>query len=129
MSNHLTLQFIGASVMGLRAAGLAEQSRGTLFLEDLTQLKVTLFGVSVFLRRSERAESFAFSFQQHGELAADFIVLSQCESATITDDRVGLMVKMHLSTSCANTVCSIPVTPFLQTSLGGQKGQIKYVPI
>ena len=72
---------IGAAVIGLGTWGLQEQALRALRKEGGQDLVIALAGEIIFLSGLGWAESFALALDEHGQAAADFVVLGDLERA------------------------------------------------
>jgi hypothetical protein len=75
VTDHLTDEFLGASVMRSGAAFGAEESLAALLQKQSAKLEVTLTAEAEFAGGAVDALGAAFALNQHGELTGDFIAL------------------------------------------------------
>src|SRR5713101_829720 len=77
---------IGAAVIGFGSRSLEEQTLGALLVEVGQDLVITLAGEIIFLSGLGRAEAFALAVDEHGEAAADLVVIGDEERASRTGE-------------------------------------------
>jgi hypothetical protein len=76
-----TDHLVGAAVIGFGSRGLEEQPLGALVQEVRQDLVITLAGEIVFLSGFGRAKAFALALDEHGQAAANLIVIGDPERA------------------------------------------------
>jgi hypothetical protein len=72
---------IGAAVIGLGTWGLQEQALRAFRIESGQDLVIALAGEIIFLSGFGWAESFALALDEHGQAAADLVVIGDPEGA------------------------------------------------
>ena len=70
---------IGAAVIGLGIWGLQEQALSALGKEGGQDLVITLAGEIIFLSGLGWTDAIALALDEHGQAAADFVVLGDLE--------------------------------------------------
>ena len=73
---------IGAAVIGFGTRSLQEQTLGALLVEVSQDLVITLAGEIIFLSGPGRTEAFALALDEHGEAAADLVIIGDAEGAS-----------------------------------------------
>ena len=73
---------IGAAIIRLGSRSLQEQALGAIFAEIREDLIITLAGEVIFLSGLGRAEFFALALDEHGEAAADLVIIRHTKCAT-----------------------------------------------
>jgi len=76
-----TDHLVRAAVIGFGSRGLEEQPLGALVEEVRQDLVITLAGEIVFVSGFGRAEAFALALDEHGQAAANLIVIGDLERA------------------------------------------------
>jgi len=72
---------VGAAVIGLGSRSLEQQTLGTFFIKGGQDLVIALAGELIFLSGLGRAEALALPFDEHGQAAADLVVIGHQEGA------------------------------------------------
>ena len=72
---------VGAAVIGLGSWGLQQQTLGTLLVKGGQDLVIAWAGELIFLSGLGRAEALALPFDEHGQAAADLVVIGHQEGA------------------------------------------------
>ena len=80
-ADHQTDHLVGAAVIGFWPRGMEEQTRGAMLVEARQDLVVTLAGEIEFLGGFGRAKAFALALDEHGQAAADLVVIGDQEGA------------------------------------------------
>src|SRR5207253_1861473 len=70
---------IGAAVVGLGSRGMQQQTLGAVLVKSGQDLVIALAGEIIFLSGLGRAQTFALAFDEHGQAAADLVVLGDEE--------------------------------------------------
>ena len=78
---YLADEFLGASIVALRASFEAEQSLPSFFEEEGLELEVTLAAETEFGSGAVDAFRAAFTFDEHSEFKGDFIVVGNGQGA------------------------------------------------
>jgi hypothetical protein len=81
VSDGLTDDLFGATIVGLGASSLAQEPKGAFVDKGLTKLEVALPTEAVFLRSVLRSRANAFAVDEHGELPGNVIVGRDGQSA------------------------------------------------
>lgn len=66
---------VGAAVIGFGSRGLQQQPLGAFFIKSGQDLVIALAGEIVSLSGLGRAEALTLAFDEHGQAAADFVVI------------------------------------------------------
>jgi len=73
---------IGAAVIGFRSTSLEEQPLGAVLAEIGEDLIITLASEVILLSGFGRAETLTFPFDEHGQAAADLVIVGDEESTS-----------------------------------------------
>jgi hypothetical protein len=74
VANDLADEFLGAPVIGFGAAFSAEEGRATFLEKEGAELEVTLTAIAEFGGGMINTLGAAFTLDEHGKFAGDFIV-------------------------------------------------------
>ena len=66
-----------------------------MLAERAADLEIALSRVTEFLCRLHRSQSFAFPFNEHGQLSRDRIRFQHGQRAVVSHDRVSLGIEIH----------------------------------
>lgn len=86
MADDLANEFLSATVVGLGTSLGADQSLAALFKKERAELEVALAAESEFGGNTVNAFGAAFTVDQHGKLAGDFIVVGNGQGSEIALD-------------------------------------------
>ena len=86
VANDLTYEFLGAPVVGFRASLGAEECLAALFKKESPELEVTLTAKAEFGSGTVNAFGAAFTLDEHGELACNFVIIANGKGAELTLD-------------------------------------------
>ena len=97
MTDNLANDLVGAGHSRLRfGAGLVTlESSATLFTIKFEQLKISLFSETEFFGGLGGADSFALTFDKHGQPGDDDVVGKNGEFSGGADDAAGRDVELH----------------------------------
>lgn len=96
-TNDLADDLGGTSGAGLGSAFTAVQSGAAVGEEGSAELAVTLFAEAVFGRSGAGAETFAFAFDEHEQLARDLVLGRDNQGAAGSAYGVCVRVEVHAS--------------------------------
>ena len=72
---------VGAAVIGLGSRSVEQQTLGAFFIKGGQDLVIALAGEVIFLSGFGRAEALTLAFDEHGQAAADLVVIGNKEGA------------------------------------------------
>jgi hypothetical protein len=100
MTNDLTDDFIGASVVAFGATFLVGEGQSAAADEGMAELEIALLTQAELLGGMKGAQAFALSFDKHGQFARDFIAVRNCEDTLVADELPEFKVEVeHENTS------------------------------
>ena len=86
MADDLTDQFLSAAVVGSRTALAAEKGLAALFKEESPELEVALTAEAEFGSGTVDAFGATFTFDEHGKLTGDLVIIGNGKGAELTLD-------------------------------------------
>jgi hypothetical protein len=86
MADDLADQFLGTAVVGSRATLATEKRLAALLEEESPELEVTLTAKAEFGSGTVNAFGAAFTLDEHGELACNFVIIANGKGAELTLD-------------------------------------------
>ena len=99
VANGLANGLIGAAVVPTRPGRAVDQRGGALLGKGVAKLEIALLAVAEGLGGLHRAEAKAFTGEEHGKFAGDFVVAGEGQGTRRAEELALLAVELeHVST-------------------------------